>query len=167
MAKRLTLTCLLLFCIAGVKAQVTYCYHIYKKYDKNDIPQSVNGYRYLTFKGDFMYASEKDGGYEISQFDGKPYKNLYRFKKRVDGALLYAQWNDYANNYQDEIYMPWGGHSSGLTYYLVSEDKSKINYIHKGYVGVYGNTITEPFTLCYERCPNRDCEKTNDPSMKH
>lgn len=162
MGKRLTLICLLLFAIAGVKAQVTYCYHIYKEYDKNDIPQSVNGYEYLTFKGNFLYPSEKDGSYEISQYNGKPCKRLYKYKKRVDGALLYAAWNDYANNYQDEIY-----NSSGLTYYLVSEDKSEINYIHKGWVDVHGNTISDPFTLCYERCPNRDCEKTNDPSMKH
>lgn len=65
MTKRLALIYLFLLCIAGMKAQ-TYCYHGYKKYDKNDIPQAFNNYIYITFKGDLLYSSEKDGSYRVS-----------------------------------------------------------------------------------------------------
>ena len=159
MKKHLILTCLFLLAIAGVKAQ-TYCYHIYKKYDKNDIPQSVNGYQYLTFKGDFMYRSEKDGSYQI--IEGTHVKNLYKFLKRIEGGMIYAEWNDYANNYQDEINKQYGVCFIGLTYYLVSEDRSEINYLYKR-----SNEISEPFTLCFERCPNEDCDGPKTPVMKH
>lgn len=162
MIKRLSIICLLMFSMAGVKAQ-TYCYHCYKKYDKFEVPEPKDSYLYITFKGDLLYVSEKDGGYAISEFDGKRYENLYKYTgKKVDGAYMYASWSklnsrpfagkDYDYNYRN--------------YYLVSFDKNEINYVFSGIIGGYKTDI-EPYTLCYKRCPNEDCEQPNVPGMKH
>ncbi len=165
MAKKLSLICFLLLCVAGLKAQTTYCYHRYKHYDKNDIPQTVDSYEYLTFYGDWLYPSEKDGGYRKSVYDGKPLKQLYRYKKKVNGCLLYSSWNEKANNYDDEIINPVGG--THYSYYLVSVDKSEVNHIFKGWYGSDGKEYIAPYTICLKLCPFEDCGKTNEPIMKH
>ncbi|MBQ6305577.1 MAG: hypothetical protein IJK78_03330 [Bacteroidales bacterium] len=164
MKKRLTLICLLFFGIAGVKAQ-TYCYHCYKMYDEFDVPKTENSYGYVTFKGDYLYPSEKDGSYQISAFDRKPSKNLYKCKTIVNGALLYAKWDDTHNEYAENV--TFYIFPDKYTYFLIATDKSEINYIHNGYTSPNGNLTKKPYTFCYERCPNRDCETTKGPSMKH
>lgn len=159
MTKRFTLICLLLFVLADVKSQ-TYCYHCYKKYDKFDVPEEKNGYKYITFKGDFIYFSEKDGSYENAWwYDNKKYENLYKYTgKKVDGALMYAYWSKWGFPYGEYKY-DYG------KYFLVSKDRNYINYVVKR--DLNGKVVDNPYTLCYKKCPNEDCEKSNVPKMKY
>ena len=159
MTKRLTLVCFLLFFIVGVKAQ-TYCYHCYKKYDKFDVPEEKNSYKHITFKGEYMYFSEKDGSYENAYWsDNKKIESLYKYTgKKVDGALMYAYWSKWG--------VPFGEYKFNYgIYFLVSEDRNYINFVVKR--NLNGKVVDNPYTLCYERCPNEDCEKPQVPGMKH
>lgn len=109
-----------------------------------------------------MYKSEKDGGYAIG-YDGKRVELLYKYTgKMVDGAYMYASWSKINRHPFNGEYDFDYGH-----YYLVSSDKSMINFVSDG-LSPSGRKIADPFTLCYERCPNGDCEKPKVvPGMKH
>lgn len=152
MFKRLTLICLLLLAVAGVKAQ-TYCYHCYQEYDKFDVPKPKDGYTYFTFKGDFIYFSKKDGSYQDG-YDGKPKEMLYKFFGYSDAALVYKWWcRDFYMEKEKYTY-------SNAHILLVSKDKTKINYIFKG------SKFVDACTTCFERCPYDECEKPHVPAMK-
>ncbi len=150
MAKKLTLFCVFLLCMAGLKAQ-TYCYHCYKKYDKFDVPEPQDKYVYITFKGDLIYFSEKDGSYP-KDYKGKPIDVLYKFYGYSDDAAVYHLW---LRGWNKEYYY------HDANYLLVSKDKTLINYHFKG------SELVEQHTLCYEKCPDGDCEKPHVPAMKH
>lgn len=164
MDKRFTLICLFLLAITGMEAQTTLCYHCYKKYDKNDIPENKNFYAYFTAKDNYsiLYPSNKDGTCPTFP-DGTPNKQLYKYTgKNVDGAMLYAYWGTdlYAWPYNPNKYI-FQYHK----YLLISEDWNEINFVWTGYVD--GKYDSEPFTYCYKRCPFEDCDKATVPGMKH
>lgn len=153
MIKRLSIICLLMFSMAGLKAQ-TYYYHCYRKYDQNDIPQSVNEYKYITFKGDFLYPSDKDGNAIYDSWIGPI---TYKRQKTENGYSFYALWNTNPDAFYEDLYSRyeiWRNTASknkyAYTYYLVSEDKSEINYLSGSY------------TYCYKRCDGPIV-----PEMKH
>lgn len=163
MKKRFTLICLFMFCIAGVKAQ-TYCYHCYKEYDKFDVPKSKDYYTYITFKGDFVYFSKKDGSY-TDGYDGKPREMLYKFYGYSDDAMVYKWWCHSLNPYYaakaaKENRDPNPYVFSDTHILLVSKDKTKINHIFKG------SNVVDTYTRCFERCPFDECEKPHVPTMK-
>lgn len=93
MAKKLTLICLFLFCIAGVKAQ-TYCYHAYRYYDFQNIPHNLpNGsYRYYTFQDNLMYQSEKDGSIYVDKTWGLNITStIWKLFEVKDDVLKYVE----------------------------------------------------------------------------
>lgn len=146
MIKRLTFICLLFFVVGGVNAQ-TYYYHCYRKYDRNDIPQSVNEYKYITFKGDYLYPSDKDGNAISDYWIGNiTYKRL----KTENGSSYYALWYSgdmFSPCFYEDLYNKYevcrrhaSNNKYANTFYLVSEDKSIINFLSGSY------------TYCYEKC---------------
>ena len=171
MVKRITLVCLLLLAFVGIKAQQTLCYHCYKKYDKNDIPEQQNYYVYITAKDNYsiIYVSKKDGSCPTFP-DGTPNKQLFKYTgKKVDGAMLYAYWGKNLN------VMAWHeAYKHGKEpdyvfqyhkYFLISEDWNEINFVWTGIID--GKYDSEAFTKCYQRCPFEDCDKATVPGMKH
>lgn len=161
MVKRLTLICLLSIFAMAVKAQTTLCYHYYKSYDKFDVPCPRNSYQYFTFNGNYLYESEADGGYQIG-YNGKRLEFLYKYTgKDASGNLMYVHWGhdyNYIGNWQKYAL-------DYKNYILVSEDYHTINMVFKGNT-TFGGYTADPWTKCYERCPNKDCDKTNVPAMK-
>lgn len=159
MTKRITFVCLFVFAVAGLKAQ-TYCYHCYKQYDKFDVPEPKNFYEYYTFKDDLMFESEKDGGGRI--IDGKRTSPGYYKLKEIgdDGTLMYVSWTDLFTLDRSKYQYDYG------LYILVSPDRSELNKVANGYF-LNKIKVSDPFTACYKRCPDGDCEKSTVPSMKH
>lgn len=163
MKKQIAIICLFLFCIAGVKAQ-TYCYHFYKEYDQYDIPELHDSYLYITFKGDLIYYSKKDGSY-LNDFEGKPFETLYKFYGYNDDVLVYKLWQQ-VHYIAGKRLVDTG--FKDLKILLVSKDKTIINEVYKGAAPEYrkyGKSV-EPWTKCYERCPFDECEKPHVPTMK-
>lgn len=161
MVKRLTLVCLLLLAVAGVKAQ-TSCYHCYKKYD-NDTGQTQDFYHYFTFQGNYLYPSEfatpfvNINGIDVSQM------YLYNGEKDKDGNLYYGYTLPQSNPWSNDIFAPNMMYS--MSGYLVSPDKRTINFITTNY---NNGTIV----YCYELCPDKNCKKGTGsnhtiPSMRH
>ena len=156
----MSLTCLFLLAIVGVKAQ-TFCYHCYRKYD-NDTRQTQDFYHYFTFQGNYLYPSEfatpyvNINGVDVSQM------YLYNGEKDKDGNLYYGYTLPQSNPWSNDIFAPNMMYS--MSGYLVSPDKSIINYVTRN----YNNSI---IVYCYEQCPDRNCKKSTGsnhsiPSMR-
>lgn len=165
MNKILPTFCFLLLSMAGLKAQETYCYHIYKHIDNMGVPESRKEYVYITFKGDLLWVSEKDGSYKIG-YDGKRDKTIYKYLgEKVDTCFYYGMFEPRLMNNEsgikeaDDFGKYLGNSLYRMFYFLVTEDKSLINKVTR-----FDNGDT--FTDCYELCPAQNCEKPIKPNTQ-
>lgn len=163
MAKRLTLICLFLLCIAGVKAQ-TYCYHCYKYYDFQDIPYDWSGsYRYYTFRGDLFFQSEKDGSIKLNGYGLHKYPDpIFKLYSNIDGVQKYVQIDDNGRWQFDK------------RYWLVSEDREYLNLIYPydqpqpDYIEVVKrNNLWFEKVTCFKKHSNMESEINNSTPMRY
>lgn len=156
MLKKTTLLCLFVLCSVCLIAQTktTNCYHCYKHL-RNDNAEPRDYYQYITFKGNFLYASDRDECYKY--VNGMRVSCSYLLSNSIEVKDEYGQkWYYYgqydpANNdfFSGDIML---SNSMYNTFgYLVSADKKHINYVQN-----FGENV---ITDCYERCSNNKCSK--------
>lgn len=155
MSKKLTLIFLFMLGIMGLKAQTTYCYHLYKHYDNMGNAEPRDSYQYITFKDNWLYPSEYALPYV--NIDGQIVCQAFLYsRKKVNGDLYYGYFDPKDGDF-------YSGDILGSTamyntfYYLVSEDKSRISYRRS----FSNNNVTED---CYELCPDKNCKKDIVPN---
>lgn len=144
MAKKLTLICLFLLVIAGVKAQQTICYHFYKYIDPvTNISHTMDRYLYFHFQGIYCYITED----KYEELHGN---SLYRYEKTTSDncdSYVYGtqtsirprytykgiQYNEHSYIYEDG-FMVMLSEFITLKRFLVSNDKSLINWYSDIYI---------------------------------
>ena len=119
------------------------------------VPDSRNDYVYISFKGNLLWESEKDGSYKKS-YDGTQDQSVYKYLgEKVDECLYYGMYEPQLMEGFDPL--GFGQNLYHMFYYLVPNDKSIINKV----THIDGKFFTD----CYKLCPNADCEP-NIPVLK-
>ena len=165
MIKRLSIICLLMLSMAGVKAQ-TYCYHCYKYYDFQDIPYDYSGsYRYYTFRGNLLFESEKDGSIKLNSYGygSKKYpSSIFKLYSKKEGILKYVQIDDNGRWQFDK------------RYWLVSEDREFLNLVYPydqpepEYIEVVKrNNLWFEKVTCFKKYSNVESEINKSTPMRY
>lgn len=148
MIKRITLVCLFMFSVIGLKSQ-THCFHHMGHFDQMNNFQSRDWYQYYTFQGDWLYPSEFASPYVdfYGQIVCQAY--VYSGEKNKDGEKVYRYCDP--KNLDPVIGDPTLNYFMGQgDYYVVSADTNKILHVTN-----YGEQQVD----YYEKCPDRNCKK--------
>lgn len=141
MTKRLTIICLFLLAVAGLKAQV-YCYHCYKEISTNSGRQQllpvIIEYQYFTFQGDLLFEYSLSG----------------KASKKDKMAWKYAGWRDrgylvYFKYYRDI----WGKYDELVEFF--DKDRCDICYVSDNHNLIC--VVEDGIYKYYERCPDWNC----------
>ncbi len=109
---------LLLFTTIEGFSQTTYLYKCIKSVTSDGTMEKCNSTVYYTFSGDVMYQSDKNGYKTTNSL-------TYKYKETINGNSIYMRYTTPIRGYT----MNFGGWETNA-YYLVSPDKSTVNWVY-------------------------------------
>ena len=134
MNKRITLICLFLLCIAGLKAQ-TYCYHLDAIYIQSGSGARTTRFDYndrfsyyqFSFKGDFMLCGiDTPGSWKVDHIENGGVVHYDEYQKNMFGRWKKITYTD--PYYHQNIKV--SGDRNSIVYTKVSNSSTEIWYYH-------------------------------------